>query len=283
MKKTNTHIPCARLMLAGLLCFSLLVPFSGFAQEDVENSKDHPLFSRMSNFYIDNFKQNFDLVEFTYMVDEEEKEMAVEGDVTEIAYYLKDDKPAPSPYQIIKNHVQAAEGLGAEIIEKRRDHAVMKVTIDGRQAWVIVEVFNGGEAYNLRVIQLGEMEQEVTAGGLMDELTKKGRAVVYIHFATNSADPDEKAQPVISEIVALLLQHPELKLTIEGHTDSSGDAEDNLRLSRERAAAVVDALKEAGISAERLRSQGYGDTRPIADNETPEGRAKNRRVELVKS
>lgn len=282
MKRTNQRNPFVRLALAGLLCYSLLYPLCGFAQDDVEHSKDHPLFSRMSNFYIDNYQQNYDLVEFSCVVDGEEREMAVEGDVTEISYSLKDDKPNPSPYQIVKNHLQAAEGLGAEIIEKGRERAVMKVVVDGRQAWVIVEVFNGGEAYILRVIQLGEMEQEITAGGLRDELAKKGRAVVYIHFATDSADPEEKARPLIGEIVSLLRQNPELKLTIEGHTDSSGDAENNLRLSRERADAVVNALKEAGIGDDRLRAKGYGDTRPIADNETPEGRAKNRRVELVK-
>lgn len=283
MKHSRMRKMLGRVVIAMLMLGSLLFPPYGIAQEDVENSKDHPLFSRMKDFYIDDYQKNFDLVEFTCMVDGEEKEMALEGNVTRINYYIKDDKQSPSPFQIVKNHLQAAESLGAEIIEKGRERAVMKITIDGRKAWVIVEVFNGGEAYTLRVVQVEEMEQEVTAGNLMDELSKKGRVAVYIHFATDSAEIDDQAEPVINEIVTLLKQNPELKLIVEGHTDSSGDAEDNLRLSRERAAAVVKGLKEAGISAERLSSQGYGDTRPVADNDTPEGRAKNRRVELVKS
>jgi outer membrane protein OmpA-like peptidoglycan-associated protein len=82
--------------------------------------------------------------------------------------------------------------------------------------------------------------------------------------------------------VKLLKENPGLKLAIEGHTDDVGAKPANEKLSRDRAAAVVDALAAAGIARDRLKSSGAGADKPVADNATSEGRAKNRRVELVK-
>lgn len=80
----------------------------------------------------------------------------------------------------------------------------------------------------------------------------------------------------------MLKENPDLKLKVEGHTDSTGDPEANLKLSLDRAEAVVAALIGAGIARDRLTAAGHGASRPIADNATDNGRAKNRRVELVK-
>jgi outer membrane protein OmpA-like peptidoglycan-associated protein len=90
------------------------------------------------------------------------------------------------------------------------------------------------------------------------------------------------AKPVIAEVVALVKDNPAFNLSVNGYTDEIGTSDHNLKLSQDRAAAVVDALAAAGIARDRLRSAGFGAAAPIADNETPEGRAKNRRVELVK-
>ena len=76
--------------------------------------------------------------------------------------------------------------------------------------------------------------------------------------------------------------YPSLRLAINGHTDNSGSSAHNLQLSQQRAASVVAALVAAGIAAERLSAEGFGDSRPVADNSTAEGKAKNRRVELVR-
>jgi outer membrane protein OmpA-like peptidoglycan-associated protein len=82
--------------------------------------------------------------------------------------------------------------------------------------------------------------------------------------------------------VALMKSNPALKLEIDGHTDNVGAHDYNVKLSQDRAAAVVAALKTAGVDATRLSSNGFGPDKPIADEATAEGRAKNRRVELVK-
>ena len=87
---------------------------------------------------------------------------------------------------------------------------------------------------------------------------------------------------MLAELQKLLTTQPDWKLKIEGHTDSTGTKAGNQTLSQQRAASVVAWLVKNGVAASRLTAAGLGDTKPIADNSTPEGRARNRRVELVK-
>ena len=117
-----------------------------------------------------------------------------------------------------------------------------------------------------------------------DALAAAGRwATQGILFETAKSVVRPESAPTLKEIAAALTQHPELRIRIEGHTDNVGSADANLRLSDARAAAVKDALvKEYRIDAARLETAGLGDTKPVADNKTAEGRSSNRRVEVVK-
>ena len=115
------------------------------------------------------------------------------------------------------------------------------------------------------------------------DLEKSGRSRVYgINFDLDSDHLKDESKPTLDKIVALLKTAPELKLTIEGHTDSTASAEYNQQLSERRAAAVSAYLVAAGIDASRLTSVGFGASRPVASNDTALGRAQNRRVELAK-
>jgi len=126
----------------------------------------------------------------------------------------------------------------------------------------------------------------VAAGGrsLYDVLAEKGRVATHgILFAVNSARIRPESTPTLEEIAKMLRDHADLRLSIEGHTDSTGDADYNQDLSERRAGAVRDYLTEQdGIDPSRLETTGYGETKSVADNGTPEGRQQNRRVELVK-
>jgi len=102
-----------------------------------------------------------------------------------------------------------------------------------------------------------------------------------IQFATGTADLTPDAQAVLADVAALLNDNPRVSVQVEGHTDGRGDAEDNLLLSQERAQAVVDALGSLGVDMARLTARGFGEQRPLADNETEAGMATNRRVELI--
>ena len=105
---------------------------------------------------------------------------------------------------------------------------------------------------------------------------------MYINFDFAKATLAADAKPVIDQVFTLLQGDAALKLAIEGHTDNIGSDAANQQLSEQRAQAVVAALVQGGIAADRLSAAGFGASKPIADNNTSEGRAKNRRVELVK-
>ena len=122
----------------------------------------------------------------------------------------------------------------------------------------------------------------VTADAMQSALASAGHVALYINFDTDKAAIRPDARPAVDEIARLLEQNPALKLTIEGHTDNSGDPAHNKALSQQRANAVMGAMMAAGIAADRLTAVGLGDSKPLADNKDEAGRAKNRRVELVK-
>jgi outer membrane protein OmpA-like peptidoglycan-associated protein len=126
----------------------------------------------------------------------------------------------------------------------------------------------------------------VAGGGadLYDKLAEEGRVTTRgIFFASNSAQLRPESTPTLKDIGKMLTKHEDLRISIEGHTDSSGDEAHNRQLSEQRAESVKRYLMETyGIAANRLETAGYGESQPVADNESPEGRQNNRRVELVK-
>jgi len=119
---------------------------------------------------------------------------------------------------------------------------------------------------------------------IYDALSKDGRwATQGILFDTGKSEVKPESTPTLKQIAAALKEHPELKVEIQGHTDNVGKADANLKLSQTRAEAVKSALtSEYGANAGQLTAKGYGDTKPSGENKSAEGRANNRRVELVK-
>ncbi|MDR0970402.1 MAG: OmpA family protein, partial [Lentimicrobiaceae bacterium] len=118
---------------------------------------------------------------------------------------------------------------------------------------------------------------------LYDRMMTDGKFITYgITFDVGKSTIKPESMGEINRIVQLMNENPTLKFSVEGHTDATGSATTNQKLSDERSAAVVAKLVELGIAADRLTSAGKGQNSPIADNSTDEGRAKNRRVEFVK-
>jgi outer membrane protein OmpA-like peptidoglycan-associated protein len=122
------------------------------------------------------------------------------------------------------------------------------------------------------------------AQALEQNLVATGKAVIYgVYFDVDKAEIKPESKPQLDEIAKLLKQHADIKLTITGHTDNQGAADYNQKLSQRRADAIVAALAHTyGIAPGRLTAQGMGASAPVASNATEDGRAKNRRVELVK-
>ncbi|HEV2577056.1 MAG TPA: OmpA family protein [Acidobacteriaceae bacterium] len=127
----------------------------------------------------------------------------------------------------------------------------------------------------------------IAAGGGMNMIGRKfteAKIVTHgINFDVDQATIRPESMGVLNQIKAVMTSDPSLKFEIDGHTDNSGDAAHNQALSQERAEAVKAQLVSMGISEDRLTTKGYGDTKPMASNDTPDGKANNRRVEFVKT
>lgn len=249
--------------------------------QDVKSSSDHPLFpNRMPGYSISNYqRQAFSSYSFRTR-----PAQAIEGKYTRIHYYLKDLKQHPGGLAIRRNYENAIKSAGGEIIYSDDNVSVMKVMRDGVEVWAEVQASTkfAGRIYFLHIVERTAMEQVITADAMAAAIEKDGFVALDVHFATGKADILQESRPLISEIVTMLSKHNSLRVGVEGHTDNTGSPATNKVLSEARARSVVDAIVAAGISRDRLDPVGFGQDRPIADNRTEEGRAKNRRVEVSK-
>ncbi|MBN1273659.1 MAG: OmpA family protein [Candidatus Aminicenantes bacterium] len=268
----------------GLCLFSLLLtPILSVAQEDLAGSKDHPLLTRMPNFYISDYEyKEFGKADFK---DEEGEGIKVEGHIYDIYYQIKEEKKAPGKLQVLRNYENAIKEIGGSTVYEAKNEAWLKVEKDGKITWIYVDARTGGE-YALKIVEKKAMVQEVVADAksLARDISSTGHASVYgIHFDFNKATVKPESEPTLKEISKLLKQNSKLNLYVVGHTDNVGKITYNMQLSLERAKAVVKALgTKYGVAQGRLDPYGVGPLVPVASNETEEGRALNRRVELVK-
>ena len=267
------------LFAAAALLVLAVVPLAYAQEADAENCKDHPLLSRMKNFYITECEKRFDAVEFNIAIDQEK---SVEGQKTKVRYCLQDNIPRPSPLQIRRNYANAVKAIGGSVLYDGDGDATFRLSKNGKDIWIRVDVWNDGQNYDLTILEIEAMSQEVTADTMYDALAKDGFLALYINFDTGKSDIKPESQGTIGQIAALMAAHPELALSIEGHTDNAGAPAANKALSEARARGVMAAVVKAGVGAARLAAVGWGQEKPIADNRSEDGRAKNRRVEIVK-
>ena len=275
----------AAMFLVGL--FMLLS--KGFAQEDEPGAKDPALFNRIPGFYISKAQT----IEFdAYKFFDGKKLVTVEGKVNIVNYAPKDPaNPKTSELQIHRNYVNAIKNIGGKILwqgktelyeDNRYTREALTAIIVRENVEVWVEVWSETIYYSVTVVEKQLMNQDIVATDILDALNKDGFIALDIHFDTGKSTILPESVPIIEQIVQLLKDNTDLKISVEGHTDNVGEAKSNLRLSDDRAKSVVAALTKAGIQASRLSAAGFGQARPVADNRREEGRAKNRRVELVK-
>ncbi len=137
----------------------------------------------------------------------------------------------------------------------------------------------------LNILQEEAFQQtisKVTAAEIEKDLTEKGKSILYINFDVDKASISPEGKTVVQEIAAALKKNGGMKIAIEGHTDNSGDAAYNKKLSEDRAQSVLKALVSSGIDKSSLVANGFGAEQPLVANDSEANKAKNRRVELVK-
>lgn len=220
------------------------------------------------------------------------KTTRVEGNKTRLVYRLAEGAQKPSMLQVRRNFGNAIKSIGGKVVMEtaewdfgNADLITMQHSKGGQTIWASVYLhhFADGAEYILTIVEPEAMQQDVAGNDLLKELNEKGFLTFNINFATNSATLGADTRDVIDQIASLLTNDSNLKLRIDGHTDNVGNAASNLQLSANRANAVMKAvIAKVPDAAARLSAKGFGQTKPVADNTTAEGRAQNRRVEVVK-
>jgi OmpA-OmpF porin, OOP family len=267
-------------------CLLAAVAAPCLAQDDAEGAKDHPMFSRMPGYFID----EYDVQDFSSLELDLDPPKTVEGRYWSIEYDIKEGAKKIGPLQIARNYTDLIVKQGGrkllEDVDASGGTSIAQWPTHGKNIWVQIKVSNHGEVFGLEVVEEAAMAQHVefTATELAAALKAKGSVALHnILFDTGKSTLKLESAAALIPVGDLLRADPSLKLEIQGHTDNVGGAAANLKLSQERAAAVRAHLVQTyGIANDRLTTAGYGDTRPIADNATEDGKSQNRRVELVK-
>jgi outer membrane protein OmpA-like peptidoglycan-associated protein len=254
-------------------------------QPDSAGCKDHPLFpTRMPEYRIESCKvEDFGFYEFSSVKGPKTR---VEGRFTFITYAFTGPRASePNGLAVVRNYENAIRKVEGTILQSDPQRWVNgKIVKDGQEVWTQIEKGNG--KIWLRIVEKKEMEQHIVADAAVfsNDLKSTGHTAVYgIYFDTGKSTVKPESAQAIGEIAKLLKDDPGLKIFVVGHTDNQGGVESNIKLSQDRGEAVLQALvRDHGIAAARLRSYGCGLFSPVASNDIEDGRAKNRRVELVK-
>jgi OOP family OmpA-OmpF porin len=282
---------------------------------DVAGARDYPGIGRFAGSIITGYRvKDFDATSLQAAPFKDGKPVdarRLEGRITRIAYRTN---PGPSILEVSRNFETQLAKAGFETLlvcdvdqcggipfsEKVDGLPIPQMWVDGfnyryyagrkteggreTYAAVLVSANNNNIYAQLTVAQLGAIENKmVDAAAMAKGLGDKGHIALYgIYFDTDKATIKPESAPTLAEMAKLLNGQPKLNVFIVGHTDSQGSFEHNMTLSRQRAEAVAAALAGSyKIARTRLRTAGVGYLAPVGSNASDEGRALNRRVELV--
>jgi OOP family OmpA-OmpF porin len=301
-----------------LIAVAAVLMNAGAVRSELE-VKDHPMVSRFPGSEVLEHKvAEFDEYQLALgqIVDTDKftKAQRLEGKVTRFKYSVPVNR---SSLEIQRSYESALQRSGFQVLfrcsgkecfsdkfnygytngswgtwctncEEPMRYVAARLIREGREVYVSLVVvkdhYEGGTW--LSVVEAKPMEEglvRVNAAAMANEITQNGHATVYgIYFDTGKAIVKPESEATLAEIAKLLSGNRQLKLHLVGHTDNVGTVPSNLVLSKQRADAVLMALvSRHQIGPERLQSAGVGSMAPIATNRSEEGRAKNRRVELV--
>lgn len=236
----------------------------------------HILLPDVKGFEISRAKY-FDYDEFTFYY--AKKGHLHKGEFWDIEYSKIAKDSYNYRYMLAHDYKKKLLALGGEILDDEDNSFVFKL------GDTIGKFASYNSAFSIKMIQEESFKQALilTPDAIKTELDKTGKITLDgIYFDFNKATLKAESQKAILSTVALMQRYNDLVLSIHGHTDNKGSETYNAKLSSERAAAVMNAIIAQGIDASRLDSKGHGERDPIATNDTEDGRAKNRRVELHK-
>lgn len=243
--------------------------------QGVANTPDYPLFPRMKGFKM----LEYDVTEpASYrFVDMDGKEIIVSG---RLLYYYYESDNDMSPSKILETVSARAKELTAQFCGHDGNKLCMIIQQDNVEVWA--DISAGEFYYTIRLIERAEINQEISAESIRTDLETKGESTLYIRFAYRRDEILPYSVPAINALAEVLKGNPGWKIEIEGHTESGGSELENRKISFDRAMSIAEMLIKGGIDKERLICTGMGDTMPVSDKDTPEGKALNRRIVIKK-
>ncbi|HSW14397.1 MAG TPA: OmpA family protein [Solimonas sp.] len=285
---------------------ALLLSAAAQAQGDAPGCGDHPLFPRLQGFHIAHCESS-QATSQRFPVGPvlgDSKRTAVEevtGVRQRLHYRYGDGMARPSPAQNRRAFREAAQRAGAVVVGEYpeacqaeldepapavdrciRDGVTVRFDRSERQVWGFMEADDDAAGYQLRIVERGGMPPAPVANEMLERIIKDGYVTLQVNFDYAKATIRQESLPQLVQVVDMLKLAPEMNIQVAGHTDSIGSAAFNRQLSEARAESVVKTLVASGVPASRLSAIGYGEDKPVADNDSPAGRATNRRVELIK-
>ena len=275
-----------------VLFFSLLLiifAFSVHAQE----TKEHPLIRPFPGSELMPKGDYKDFSEYSFHVMDPKTnkhvKKTVKGKFWKLTYRLYDANGkwdgSHSILEYRENYKQAALEKDGTILYENQGYLTFTLPgDDGSTTWCEIHIWNKSQQ-DICVIEEAGFKKSLTFGPaeMKAALDKDGRVQLYgILFDVDKATLKDESVKQLQHVVTLMKDNPELVLEVQGHTDDQGSDDYNLKLSQSRAETVVTYLGLFGIDTSRLAPKGYGESKPVMPNTTEEGRAKNRRVELVK-
>lgn len=273
---------CVCVALLGVFPFTIAQESEGLEHPVVKPYPGSSLNERFSK------REDFSTKDFRLKVDNRNTKVEKGGQYWKLVYKILDASGAPDPNvsgsEVLNNYRKAAEEKGGTVHNLGSNYIVFSVPrAEGGDSWVHLTTASGG--YTMEIVDEEGMVQKLSFGAeeMKKALDADGHIAIHgINFEVGKADLQMGAENIIGEIVKLMKLYPDLRIEIQGHTDNTGSAESNLQLSDARAETVKKFILLFGVESSRLVSKGYGLSKPIASNDTEEGRAENRRVELVK-
>jgi len=267
-----------------IIVFLTLILLAGEvnSQSDKEGCKEHTLIpSRIQGYYIGECEYNDFSV---HTVQTKTGEKTLEGKKTVLQYFLKPGSKGVSETFVKRNYIEALKKQNGKVIfESSGRGVIMLKRTDGSEVWVDVTGYVGDGTpeemgqYYLYVIEIATMEQVISAIDLSKEINNTGKV------ETRKSEIKSESIPIIEEMAKMLKSNKQLKVFIVGHTDNVGTLESNLKLSEDRANAVVSMLTtKFNVSSSQIIAKGVGPLSPIANNNSEDGKKLNRRVEMIK-
>lgn len=277
------------ILLCGLMAASLPVQAAKTAK-----IQEHPLVRPFPGSVIDPHGKYVNFGEYSFLVKDPKTgktvKKKVQGKYWQLTYGLRDatGRHADKSHSILEyreNYKHAALEKGGTILYEKEGYLTFTLPGEGGgKTWCEVHIWNYSQQ-DLRIIEEAGFKKSLTFGPaeMKAALDADGRVRLYgILFDLDKATLKPESVKQLQDVIVLLKQSPGLKLEVQGHTDDQGADGYNLKLSMQRAQTVVAYLGLFGIDSKRLVAKGYGESRPVASNGSADGRAKNRRVELVK-